>query len=475
MRRPRFNTLTAQLITVMLLALATSFGIAMVLSRNQTQRALQDIRREDTIGRTAAVASLLRNNNEASYPAILRSINAPFHQYWLTPGPPADPIAFQGAARPRLLAIRIGGSNGPSSLTASPSGGTGTQELFHEPDLPDVQTQWEDVTVSRDGTTFTGRYVALGPWNGVGVVFQVADGLYVNAVNAKPRSMEQGNTGLYASFALSAAAVSIGSVLIARRVGRPLKQLAEVAECLGRGEDVDALPQARTRDVRATVDALGRMQERVRRFVDDRTNMVAAMSHDLRTPITSLRLRAEFIKETEARDKIVATLDELQRMVDATLAFARGESVVEPTRLVELGSVVSSLCDDLAAIGWDVAYKDAPRTPVRCRPEALVRALRNVVENAVRYGARARVRLTQDADHHEIVVDDDGPGIPPHEAEHVFAPFVRLESSRNRDTGGVGLGLAVARTIAHQHGGDVLLANRPEGGLRVRVRLPRTA
>ncbi|CAA9444318.1 MAG: hypothetical protein AVDCRST_MAG64-4409, partial [uncultured Phycisphaerae bacterium] len=219
MRRPRFNTLTAQLITVMLLALATSFGIAMVLSRNQTQRALQDIRREDTIGRTAAVASLLRNNNEASYPAILRSINAPFHQYWLTPGPPADPIAFQGAARPRLLAIRIGGSNGPSSLTASPSGGTGTQELFHEPDLPDVQTQWEDVTVSRDGTTFTGRYVALGPWNGVGVVFQVADGLYVNAVNAKPRSMEQGNTGLYASFALSAAAVSIGSVLIARRVG----------------------------------------------------------------------------------------------------------------------------------------------------------------------------------------------------------------------------------------------------------------
>lgn len=475
MRRFGLDTLTAQLMAVMLLALAVSFGIAMVISRNQTQRALDDIRREDLVGRTAALTSLLRNTPTAAHGDVLRSVNSPFHQYWLSPTPPGDPEAFQRAARPRLLAVRVGSVNGAPAPTTGPSDTEGEQALFVAERLPDVRTRWESVTASRRGAALTGQYVALKPWNGMGVVFQASENLYVYGVNAKPWSMDQSNAGLYASFVISAAAVSIASVVAARRVGRPLKQLTEVAERLGRGEDVETLPEARTADVRVTVQALQRMQSRVRRFVDDRTNMVAAMSHDLRTPITTLRLRAEFIVEDEAREKIIATLDELQTMVDATLAFARGESVVEPTRLVDLGSMVSSLCDDLGAIGWEIACEDAPRTPIRCRPESLGRAIRNVIENAVRYGTRARIHLIQDNEHHEVVVDDDGPGIATHEVERVFAPFVRLEESRNRNTGGVGLGLAVARTIVHRHGGEVRLANRPEGGLRVRIVLPRMA
>jgi signal transduction histidine kinase len=251
--------------------------------------------------------------------------------------------------------------------------------------------------------------------------------------------------------------------------------LAVAAEALGRGQAPAPLDEVGPSDVRATVQAFNRMQARLRRFVDDRTRMLAAISHDLRTPITSLRLRAEFIDDEDTKARILVTLDEMQKMVEGTLAFAREEATSEPTRTVDLAALVESTVLDLADLGAEVTFADPGRIALACRPVALRRAVRNLIENAVRYGERCRVRLDADRDEVRIVLEDDGPGIPEDERERVFEPFVRLEASRSQATGGIGLGLAIARSIVRAHGGDIALANRPAGGLVVTVTLPPAA
>jgi signal transduction histidine kinase len=213
------------------------------------------------------------------------------------------------------------------------------------------------------------------------------------------------------------------------------------------------------------------MQERLQRFVEDRTRMLAAISHDLRTPLTSLRLRAEFVQDHDLQEKMLKTIEEIQTMTEAALAFAREDAAVEETRTVDLSALVGSLCDDLAELGQNVTVSDGPKVLYRCRPDSLRRAIRNLVENAVRYGEQAKVSLVRSADGLDIVVEDGGPGIPQADMEQVFAPFFRLEQSRNRETGGVGLGLSIARAIARHHGGDIVLENR-SNGLRAVIRLP---
>jgi len=248
-----------------------------------------------------------------------------------------------------------------------------------------------------------------------------------------------------------------------------------LAPRLGRGEAVPPVPERGPADVRETTRAFNRMHGRLQRFVQDRTRMLAAISHDLRTPITSLRLRAEFIEDEEIRQKILETLDDMQRMTEATLAFAREEAAQEDTRPFDLAALIDSVCADLADIGQDVVFAGAARSHDLGRPSSLKRALRNLIENAVAYGRRARVALDAGEDEWRIVIDDDGPGIPAADFERVFAPFVRLEESRSRETGGIGLGMAIARSIVRGHGGDITLANRPDGGLRALIHLPRAA
>jgi signal transduction histidine kinase len=270
-----------------------------------------------------------------------------------------------------------------------------------------------------------------------------------------------------------AVALSVIVIFMVRRLTRPMARLAVAAERLGRGEAVPPVPEWGPADVREATRAFNRMHARLQRFVQDRTRMLAAISHDLRTPITSLRLRAEFIEDVEIRQKILETLDDMQRMAEATLAFAREEAAREDTRVVDLSALVDSVCADLSDMGQDVTFAGAPRSRYLGRPSSLKRALSNLIENAVSYGQRARVTLEGGDDEWRIVIDDDGPGIAEADIERVFAPFVRLEESRNLETGGVGLGMAISRSIVRGHGGDITLANRQGGGLRVTVRLPK--
>lgn len=201
--------------------------------------------------------------------------------------------------------------------------------------------------------------------------------------------------------------------------------------------------------------------------------MLAAISHDMRTPLTTLRLRAEFISDAETQEKMLATIDEMNAMVEATLTFAREEAAQEDTRTIDLAALIESICADLADLGHDAEFAPSDRAPYACRPVGLKRAIRNLVENAVRYGTRAAIRLERDAHTYIIIVEDEGPGIPEEKLNQVFEPFVRLDESRSKEGGGIGLGLSIVRSIVQSHGGEVALTNRAAGGLRATISLPR--
>lgn len=214
------------------------------------------------------------------------------------------------------------------------------------------------------------------------------------------------------------------------------------------------------------------MQQRLARSLENRTRMLAAISHDLRTPLTLLRLRAESLENSEERAKMLATIAEMDSMITATLAFARDEIAAEPRRRTDVAALVASIADDMADAGLPVVMDPAKPIVSECQPGALKRAITNLLENAIKYGERAHMRISSTPREILIEIDDDGPGIPEDELVRVFQPFYRVEGSRGRETGGIGLGLAIAQAVVQAHDGQLTLGNRPEGGLRARIILP---
>ncbi|MDV7339269.1 ATP-binding protein [Terasakiella sp. A23] len=266
--------------------------------------------------------------------------------------------------------------------------------------------------------------------------------------------------------------VAIIAVVIMRRANKPLVRMAKAAERLGR--DVNARPMREDgpREVREAARAFNEMQTRLRRFVQDRTHMLAAISHDLRTPITRMKLRAEFVEDEVEREKMLADLDEMESMIAATMSFARDDVANEPVSDIDLAALVESLCEDMRETGGDVTYEGLEELAFKGRPVGLKRAAANLIGNALKYGTSCTVSLTVEDKQAVLCVSDDGPGIPDEHLEAVFRPFRRVEGSRNKETGGVGLGLAVVRSVAHIHGGTAELMNRDEGGLEARLSLP---
>jgi signal transduction histidine kinase len=262
------------------------------------------------------------------------------------------------------------------------------------------------------------------------------------------------------------------ALLTARRLARPIREFAIASERLGVDLTAPPLAVRGPQELRATIQAFNRMQDRLRRFLEDRTQMLAAISHDLRAPLARLRLRAELVTDGEQQRRMFDDLEIMNAMIDSTLAFARDDSRHEPRRLVDIGVLVGDICEDAADSGGKVFYLGPRGIDVPCRPTLVHRAVVNLIDNAVKYGCAARVRIDRDGDRVLIVVDDDGPGIPADEQERVFAPFYRLEAARDPGKAGVGLGLSVARTVAREHGGDVRLRNRHDGGLSARIELP---
>ena len=256
------------------------------------------------------------------------------------------------------------------------------------------------------------------------------------------------------------------SIWTAHRLAAPIRDFAAAADRLG--VDLTAAPLAERgpQELRATIRTVNRMQQRLQRFLEDRTQMLAAISHDLRAPLARLHLRVELVANREQQQKMFDDLEAMNAMIDSTLAFARDEARQEPRSLVDLGILVGDA-------GGQVSYAGRRGIDISCRPTMVRRAVANLVDNAVKYGGSARVNILRDTDRVAVVVDDDGPGIPPEEHEKVFAPFYRRDPARDPAKAGVGLGLSIARTVAREHGGDVTLENRDAGGLRVLIELMR--
>jgi signal transduction histidine kinase len=302
---------------------------------------------------------------------------------------------------------------------------------------------------------------------------QLRDGRWAYFDSAAPAVPEGLPWRLALTLTVLLVAVLALSYLAVRWVTRPLHVLTTAADELGRDLHRPPLPETGPVEIRQAARAFNAMQARLTRFVEDRTRILAAMSHDLKTPITRMRLRADLLDEEETRKRFEADLAEMQAMVQETLDFMRGLGGGEAAQAIDVDALLESLQADQQAMGHEVRIAGRAQAPFTGVASLLKRCLSNLIDNAVVYGGRADIEVDDTPERLILRVRDEGPGIPETELEKVFEPFYRLEASRNRSTGGTGLGLTIARNIAQTHGGDISLSNRPEGGLLALLTLPR--
>lgn len=467
------KSLAIQLLASMLLALFGSLAFGLYICWDEYKGAIQSAARTELHSRSAAVARLMEVADPNLRDELSRVNSTQYTRFWVgsVGTPDVDVWVDEAFARFRTPLRDLLGDEAEDTPVGSPATG-----LAFEPDATSDLfrhgARWDGPSAgSANDAPLRARYLDFADRDGAGVIVPLSDGQTLNVAFYKHIVPSIWATPLPLTLALTAALVALVGVFTARRIARPLRQLTTAAESLGRGEAVEPLCECGPDDIRHTAEAFNRMQERLHRFVEDRTRMLAAISHDLRTPLTTLRLRAELVEDQNLQGRMLSSIDEMQAMTDATLALIRQETTAEATRTVDLCALVESTCEDLADLGYDVTFEACERFPYRCRPDGLRRSVRNLVENAVRYAGHAAVRVVITRSTVEIVIDDDGPGIPADKLDDVFAPFFRLEESRSRETGGTGLGLSIARAIARQHGGDVHLRRRPRG-LSAAVSLP---
>ena len=456
------TSLARQLTLLLLVALALAQGVAVALFAWERNEAARHAYRDNAVLRTETVMRLLGGTPPELHDSVITAASSEFVRFSLGDEPAVSDSGTDersaGLARDLAAALGIG----PERIRVAPL----RASLGYDDGL------------AGDGEHDTGGEHGRGDAHGhrepdwFTASVALSGGRWLNVRVFPPPDAPPWGWTFVLTFLFSALVIAAVAVLAARRIARPMRSLAAATSRFGLGEMVDDLPEEGPAETRETVRAFNLMRGRLDRYVRERTTMLAAVSHDLRTPITSLRLHAEFVENQETRTKIFAALDEMQRMIEDTLAFIREDMQREETRKVDLDALVDSVAADLSELGHDIAVIESGRILVACRPVALRRALRNLMENAAAYGARAVVRTERDEAEIRVVIEDEGPGIPEADLKRVFDPFVRLETSRSRDTGGSGLGLAIARSIVRGHGGGVELANRDKGGLRATIVLP---
>ncbi len=478
-----WSSMVTQMVLAVLVALAIAQIFSFVILGNAYRTVLSDISQKSQFQQIESLVWLLENNPISDYAAILaaaRTKNA-----WFTVDEQSDLASRNMSARDKRLVQRLlhlmGNQykerllvkvdhsrdsnqvnsgvpkNGePEHWTSSRycSDGEGCQKPWHQNRQMTDSRHDADRRYYREGwrpPVVTSLQVSVHMLNGDWL------NLKATAPAAPPLAAKQTVIFLVTAMILVLAALAV----MVRRITQPLRMLSKASIRLGMGELVRPLPEKGPADLRETIRAFNQMNDRLQRFVSDRTRMLAALSHDLRTPITSMRLRVELMAQSKDRNQLLATLEEMQQMSEATLVFMRQASDNEVTRQVDLNAMLGSLCDDLAEMGQAVSFQETSEIIIRCRPVSLKRALRNLIENGVKYGQRVDVSLSlygREGQHFAaVVIHDSGPGIPEDKMEQVFEPFFRLEGSRNRDTGGIGLGMAIARNIVRNHGGEICI------------------
>ena len=301
---------------------------------------------------------------------------------------------------------------------------------------------------------------------------RLRDGAQLHLSVLPPRTLYAVETDYRAVIALFFLSIAILAYLVARMTTRPLKQLAQAAQDLGHDINRAPLDLTGASEIRQASAAFNAMQARIRQYIFQRTQMLAAITHDLQTPLTRMRLRLEKVADSELQERLIGDLSAMQAMVREGLDLARSMDTTESMQCLDLDSLLDSVCDDAADASQAVTLAGRSGMALLGRPLDLRRCLGNLIDNAVKYGQQAQVAVERVNGAARIRIRDAGPGIPQAEQARVFDPFYRVETSRSRESGGTGLGLTIARNIAEQHGGSITLANHPDGGLEVTLMLP---
>lgn len=307
------------------------------------------------------------------------------------------------------------------------------------------------------------------------ISLRLPDESWVNITLFAPDARPQSSHGTWLSTSLMAAGVAAISVLVIGWMTKPLRRFAEAARALYRGTDRVEMPETGPQEIRDVAVAFNEMQARIRKLVAARTQTLAAVSHDLKTPLTRMRLRVEALANPAQAAGLLADIRDMERMLDQTLAHLRGDRKDEDIRPLDLVALLATLADDAVDRGAKATLLTSAATVIEGRPFALKRAFGNLIDNAIKYGSGADIAVEALDDAIRVTITDHGPGIPEDRMAEMFEPFTRLETSRSQETGGFGLGLSIARDIITGHGGGIDLANRETGGLRVTVHLPRRA
>jgi signal transduction histidine kinase len=442
------RSLAGRFALLLIAALAVAQAMAVAIFLSESSRVRRVVARTQEVDRMATLVRAIDAAPQPSRSHIIQAFGSRLRHYWTSDTPLVATAAV--GEQEQQIAVRLRRM---------------TRNSAQDPRIALVEHNGDP-----GGDDWPADVAAL-PYS-LNISVRLADGTWLNGeTRLRVQMLPWANMWLFMLAGTVAAVIAV-VVFGVRWIVRPLTALAEAAGRVGRGESVEPLAVTGPSEVARTVNAFNVMQQRLSRFVSDRLAMVAAISHDLRTPITAARIRAEMIDDGEVRDAIVRSLVQMQYITETTLSFARDETASEEPRTIDLVSLVEAVADDLTATGQDVAVAGHDQVHYRCRPVLLRRALTNLMSNAAKYGKRAQVALCVTREHARITVDDEGPGLPPDQLEKVFEPFVRLDPSRNSETEGLGLGLSIARTVIRAHGGEVTLMN-VAGGLRAEVTLPR--
>ncbi|MBL8488919.1 MAG: HAMP domain-containing protein [Rhodocyclaceae bacterium] len=406
--------------------------------------ALQFAERQRTVGRT--VSHELAQRVAAVYRAVDAERGAGRRQLAALLSAPRQQLSIETGAPPAAAA-------GPTFLAGFPD---------HLKELLGADVEMRPVQLPRFGAFSFDLYLRL------------ASGEWLRIRGGAPEEIFAWPWPLLLNLGLMLVAVVVLVVFAARSTVRPLTDLAGAAHGLADDLRRPPMPEDGPSEVREAARAFNAMQSRIRAGIEERERFLAAISHDLKTPVTRLRLRSEMLGDADLRERFRSDVEDMQQLLDSALDFLRGEPVEEPVQPIDLVALAESLVDDFAGTG-----AASLRAPDSLRydghPKALKRALTNLIDNALKYGGRADVEVVATPDGVRITVEDDGPGLAGEDLERVFEPFYRVEGSRSRETGGTGLGLAIVRKFAESHGGRVFLANREQGGLRAVLELPHPA
>lgn len=462
------RSLFSRLVLVLLGGLLTAQLLSFAVHMHDRGELLAQASGMQSAQRIADIVRLLDTLTPAERLRIVKVISAPPLTVALDRGPLAAPGAeTEAGARAILFASLLRQFLGDQRpvVVGMAEGASYKGGAMHGSKRAEDDGEWRPPMMRHGGMAGAGpAFVAQ---------LRLQDGTLVTFDARQPQATENWPYRVLLSITLLLAAVIVVSLLAVRWATRPLKTLADAAEELGKNINCPPLAETGPTEVASAARAFNTMQSRLASYLRERTQVLAAMSHDLKTPITRLRLRAELLEDAGLRAKFGNDLQEMETMVLSALDFLRGMDNGEPVQPVDVMALLESLQTDLRETGGMVTVSGSATGPYPGRPQALKRCLANLLENAIKYGKSARVIVDDNSERLQVSIHDEGPGLPPDQLEKVFEPFYRVEGSRNRDTGGTGLGLAIAKNVIELHGGRIELRNRAEGGLEAVVMLPR--